>query len=68
MFADFYFGNGKPGLVTRMKEVEGAVERIEEVIEAFRGYAKWIIGLIVTLLLKEAIIYLTKAAIAAAKQ
>lgn len=46
MFTDMYFGNGKPGMTTRMNNLEGAVERILK-------YSRWIILLVAGLCAKE---------------
>lgn len=49
MFTDMYFGNGRPGLTTRMNDVEKAVARIVK-------YSQWIILLVLGLLVKEVIL------------
>jgi hypothetical protein len=49
MFSDMYFGNGKPGVVTRLDRLEGAVEKIV-------SYSRWVILLVVALCAKEVLL------------
>jgi len=45
---DLYFGNGKPGITTRM-------EKVEEAMSSMKFYFRWIVLLIGGLLVKEVV-------------
>jgi hypothetical protein len=49
MFTDMYFGNGKPGVVTRINRLEDAVERMVR-------YSRWVILLVAGLCVKEVLL------------
>jgi hypothetical protein len=45
---DLYYGNGKPGVCTRLELLEDAVERTEKVLEKFSNTMNRVVWLIVS--------------------
>lgn len=43
---DLYFGNGKPGITTRLELLEDAVDRIEQTLKDFQKGQDWLIRLV----------------------
>lgn len=48
MWNDLYYGNGKPGVCTRLELLEDAVERTEKVLEKFSNTMNRVVWLIVS--------------------
>jgi hypothetical protein len=51
LWNDVYYGNGKPGIVTRVQSVEDAVDRIEQTLDKFTKNQDRIIWLIVSVVI-----------------
>lgn len=48
LWNDMYYGNGKPGVVTRLQSLEEAVDRIEATLEKFNKTQDRVVWLIVS--------------------
>lgn len=43
---DMWFGNGKPGVTTRLEGLEGDVKQLQEDLKEFKDGQKWLIRLV----------------------
>jgi hypothetical protein len=46
LWNDIYYGNGKPGMVTRVQSLENAVDRIEATLADFKKAVYWLLTLV----------------------